>query len=394
MRIKSNSKLHKTQRDPYQSLTRFIVILVAVVAVCGLGAYLVTEIGVNGAYRSQKAKMDQANLAGQQQFDVWLAEESAKYSQGGTTQQAVDPQEKTVWEREVDGALWRVEDQGYLGLENTSTIQIDRATLINGGLLLVNPWHALPSDFSETDLLSVGAASSYKIQVTDSTVRLFPVAFDALQAMITDAEADGLLYYIVREGYRSNDTQTELFNKAMAKLSDKYSGDILIAQTKKEVNYPGTSEYQTGMSFQMRLYNKNETIKGGFQESEQGKWFTENCWKYGVIFRFPSADFPNSSWEDKSYKTGVTLNLNLYRYVGKPHAAAMKVMNYCLEEYVEFLISHPHLLIYQDGALKYEVFRVEAQDGLTAYDLPKPNPASDYSASFDNMGGIVLTYSY
>ena len=37
------------------------------------------------------------------------------------------------------------------------------------------------------------------------------------------------------------------------------------------------------------------------------------------------------------------MHLDLYRYVGEPHALVMKVMGYCLEEYVEFLTDHPHI---------------------------------------------------
>ena len=43
----------------------------------------------------------------------------------------------------------------------------------------------------------------------------------------------------------------ELFTARMDALSDKYSGTILTEQAKKTVNYPGTSEYQTGLSFRI-----------------------------------------------------------------------------------------------------------------------------------------------
>ena len=92
-------------------------------------------------------------------------------------------------------------------------------------------------------------------------------------------------------------------------------------------------------------------------------------------------------------KTGVSAQLNVYRYVGQPHAAAMRIMDYCLEEYVEFLIAHPHICIYQDGALRYEIYRIKAEDAAS-YDLPVPNPASSYIASLDNMGGVVMAYTY
>ncbi|MEG1569677.1 MAG: hypothetical protein RR431_00620, partial [Clostridia bacterium] len=86
--------------------------------------------------------------------------------------------------------------------------------------------------------------------------------------------------------------------------------------------------------------------------------------------------------------------MNLYRYVGKAHAAAMSVLDYCLEEYVEFLIDHPHICIYEDDALKYEIVRIRMTEDTASFSLPVPNPANDYQASMDNMGGIVMAYSY
>ena len=149
---------------------------------------------------------------------------------------------------------------------------------------------------------TVGNTSGWKIAVSDGTVRLFPNAYDALSSMIAGAGEDGLADYLVREAYRSNDTQTELFNKQMDKLSSKYSGDILIEQAKKTVNYPGTSEFQTGLSFKMALYNKADpkVAQAKFMETDQGKWFINNCWKYGVVFRFPTQDYPLAGGEDKS----------------------------------------------------------------------------------------------
>jgi D-alanyl-D-alanine carboxypeptidase len=151
------------------------------------------------------------------------------------------------------------------------------------------------------------------------------------------------------------------------------------------------------MSFRMDVYQSgnSELNNQKFQaESIQGAWLTENCWRYGIIFRFPSKDFPNASWEDKSYKTGISSQLNLYRYVGKAHSAAMRVLNMCLEEYIEFLMAHPHICIYEDGALAYEVVRIKGAGSNESFALPVPNPASSYQASLDNMDGVVMAYSY
>ena len=72
----------------------------------------------------------------------------------------------------------------------------------------------------------------------------------------------------------------------------------------------------------------------------------------------------------------------------------MKVMGFCLEEYIEFLMDHPHISIYQDGAMKYEIVRIKGADASQSYSLPVPNLASDYQGSLDNMDGVVMAYSY
>ena len=63
------------------------------------------------------------------------------------------------------------------------------------------------------------------------------------------------------------------------------------------------------------------------------------------------------------------------------------------EEYLEFLMAHPHITVYEDGALRYEIYRISGADG-DSFTLPVPNPASSYQASLDNLGGGVLAYTY
>ncbi len=393
MRINANKKIHKMKKDPYQQLLKTAGIL-AILVVIGGGAFFLCRFLIENEYRTKARALEKYNMEAQQEFNAKMNTLRSNASGSTEFEEVVDRSELQHWESTIDGAVWRIEDEGKTGLENTRVQTLDRTTLMHGGLLLVNPWHPLPSDFSDVELVGVGTASGYKIQVQDNTVKLLPNAFDALQAMVTAAGEDKLEDYMVREAYRTMDMQTQLFDKQKEKLSADYSGDILIEQTKKSVNFPGTSEYQSGLSFRMDIYNKSNPDLPKFQQSDQGKWFTEHGWKYGVIFRFPTADFPSSAWEDKSYKTGVSIQMNLYRFVGKAHAAAMRIMDYCLEEYVEFLVDHPHICIYKDGQLLYEVFRLPAPEVLTTYDLPVTNPSSDFQASMDNLDGIVMAYTY
>ena len=86
--------------------------------------------------------------------------------------------------------------------------------------------------------------------------------------------------------------------------------------------------------------------------------------------------------------------MDIYRYVGKPNAAVMHTLNLCMEEYVEYLMEHPHLAVYENGVLKYEILRVEG--GNTAEDVTVQisNTALNAIISTDNMGGIIIGMIY
>ncbi len=397
MRTQTNKKVHKIKRDPFKTLLRFAGILAVIVAV-GIGLFYLCSMAVTSDYNATRDRILAENEQGEVEFTAHMNEMRNQQSmEEQPTAGVVDTSTLPYWEKELDGKVWRVQDEGNTGLENTSTISMDRASLINGGLLLVNQWHSLPSDFSEDGLVAIGQASGFSIQVQDNSVLLFQPAYEALTEALNAAKEDGLEYFIAMEGYRSVSEQEALFSAQMQELSGRYSGDRLIAETKKSVNYPGNSDYHTGMTVRMDVYQRgnSELNDQKFQaESAQGKWMAENCWRYGFVFRFPTKDFPNSSWEDKSHKTGVSAKLNMYRFVGKAHSAAMRVMDLCLEEYIEFLMQHPHVCIYEDGALAYEIVRIKGAGNTDTYALPVPNPANSYQASLDNMDGVVMAYSY
>ena len=80
--------------------------------------------------------------------------------------------------------------------------------------------------------------------------------------------------------------------------------------------------------------------------------------------------------------------------MGIENAAVMHLKNFCMEEYIEYLIAHPHIAVYRDGALKYEIVRQEG--GTTAEDVTVsvPQNAASVSVSCDNTGGIIIAVSY
>ena len=309
--------------------------------------------------------------------------------------QAAQPANPSWPEHKSEG--WDLIDLTNYPLENPTAETKTRQDVMYNGMLLINQWHSRPEDFSDTAIVSVGRylGGNDKVQVKDYNVKLFPVAADALLEAVNAAKAENMLHYIIDEGYRSWDDQNALFQKRVTSLSGKYSGDALIEAARKEVNYPGTSEYNSGLSFTLRLYDKNDAEVGApkYSTTPQAAWMNENCWKYGLVFRFPESEWPLPTTQDKSFKTGVSLKMSLYRYVGKGNAALMRHLDMCMEEYVEYLQEHPHVALFVDGVLKYEVYRQYVGDA-PSFDIQLTRNARSHVSSLDNMGGVITVFEY
>ena len=366
------------------------VVMAALAAACFLLKPMVTD-------PLRKTSAD--NLA-KQQADVVRQNQEIQAEYEATilelqNQKAVEPSNPAWPEHKSEG--WDVIDLTNYPLENQTAVASTRADLMTGGMLLLNEWHSRPDDFDDTKITSVGKylGGNSKLQTKDYNGSLFPVASDALLEAINAARDEGLEHFLVEEGYRSWETQNTYFQNKMQKLAEKYSGDTLIAQTKKEVNYPGTSEFNSGLAFTLRLYDKSnpEVAKPKYSTTEQGKWMNRNGWKYGLIFRFPLSAWPLDETQDKSFKTGVSVKLNLYRYVGKGNAAVMHYYDFCMEEYIEYLQEHPHIAVFEDGVLKYEIYRQYVGEAQS-FNLQLTRNARSYSASLDNMGAVITVFEY
>lgn len=324
------------------------------------------------------------NASEQQKYAAALAEFEQETSSGANL----------AWPTQKSEG-WDLLDLTNYPLESPSLVTMTRSEIMNNGLLLVNQWHSRPEDFDESSLVGLGNYFNWAVQVADASVSLFPVAADALKAAIDAAAEEDLTHYYVPEAYRSWDTQNQYFQNRVEKLSTKYTGDALIEAAKKEVNYPGTSEYNSGLSFRLQLYDRNdkEINSTKFSTSSQGIWMNTHCWEYGFVFRFPLNAWPLETSTDKSFVTGISSQMNLYRYVGKGSAAIMHAMDFCLEEYIQYLEEHPHVALFEDGQLKYEVYRQYVGED-DSFQVMVTNKARSYVSSLDNMGGVITVFEY
>ena len=364
-----------------------VIVLTLLFAALTVGCFYAKEWVAGQQAEVLKQAQDEAeahNSAEQEKYAAALAEFEAQTTSGANL----------AWPTPKEEGYDLLDLTNY-PLESPSTVSMTRAQIMNNGLLLINQWHSRPEDFDEKELVGLGNYFNWAIQVADASVSLFPVAADALKAAVDAAAAEDLTHYYVPEAYRSWDTQNQYFQKKVEKLSSKYTGDALIEAAKAEVNYPGTSEYNSGLSFRLQLYDRNdkEVNNTKYSTSSQGIWMNTHCWEYGLIFRFPLNAWPLETSTDKSFVTGISSQMNLYRYVGKGSATIMHAMDFCLEEYIQYLEEHPHVALFEDGQLKYEVYRQYVGDD-DSFDVMVTRRAKSYVSSLDNMGGVITVFEY
>ncbi len=110
--------------------------------------------------------------------------------------------------------------------------------------------------------------------------------------MQADANAVGLSLSIV-SGYRSYVTQRNTYNNYVARdgqaVADTYSAR------------PGHSEHQTGLAIDVN------SLLVSFENTPEGQWLKDNCYKYGFILRYPKG---------KDSITGYMYEPWHFRYVG------------------------------------------------------------------------------
>ena len=368
----------KKQKDAYSKLKGFVIVLFVFVVAAVVGYVLV----------------DQSIVAQQEENQLRAQEENQQ--RAAAHQQTVEAEiqrykEETamVWP-EPKGDAWEILDLANYPVQNTETVYVERDQLITGGLMLLNHWHSIPENFPEGELKSMTNVDR-NVPVRNSSVKLFSNAAYALSDMLAAAKEDGLENYLIEEAFRTNETQQKYYDEEARRYVNSLYGDALDAKVRQRVNAPGTSEYQSGFSFRVDRWREGDAEFNDpkFQTTEHSDWLVENSWKYGFVFRFPVAGYPNATMQDKSYKTGESKMLSVYRYVGKPHAEIMHEMNFCMEEYIEYLRANPHFAVYKNGQKVYEITWQPIGNMYSGIQIEKDRTAIEYIVSMDNVGGVV-----
>lgn len=393
------------KREPMSVLVR-VVIALSVVALVAYGISAAIGVAEKTALANQQKAAQERNDQAERNYQIALAEYHT----------AVQSDQNKPWPAPSGAQGWEIIELTDFPITGNRQ-EIDRQTLLaNSPLMLTNRWHALPQDYYQSKvnvnqggtLVSLMNYTEQKVPTRGVSLEMMPQTADAILNLVTLAglQEPPLVSYHIGTGYRSYEDQEILYNEERAKYIETLQGLALDEKVLENVSAPGTSEFQTGFAFQINLYNSEnpESVRGKFQEKDQGKWFTQNCWQEGVIFRFPTKDHPNSQWLDKSFKTGMTKNYEFYRYVGKPHAAVMQgialetgdmTKQMVLEEYIDYLTEKRHIAVYENGNLKYEIYRLTVDEQAESLSIPLPvGSYSEPMISYDNMGGVIVAITH
>ncbi len=178
---------------------------------------------------------------------------------------------------------------------------------------VVNKTRPLPDNY--TPELTVPNVT-LRLAATAEQMQFGTSATPALEEMFAAAEADGISI-VFGSGYRSYNLQKQFYDSYVAQdgqvAADRYSAR------------PGTSEHQTGLSFDATASNGACHLEICFEDTPEGQWLAKNAHKYGFIIRYP---------ESKENITGYQYEPWHLRYVGVELASEMHHQNIStLEEF-------------------------------------------------------------
>ncbi len=183
-------------------------------------------------------------------------------------------------------------------------------------LRLIDFDHPLGEDFVPASLTDVGDGQQMDSRVAPAFLRL-----------MQDAKAAGFGDAYVCSGYRDYATQHVIYfdNHVDVYMAQGMSEEEANAKARLAVNYPGTSEHQSGLCADVLEYagQDMEPYIGG---SGLMLWLEQHCAEYGFVVRYP---------DNKTGITGVEYEPWHLRYVGQEAARYIMDHGLCLEEFLE-----------------------------------------------------------
>lgn len=236
---------------------------------------------------------------------------------------------------------------------------LNQKDLHRGDLVLINEKNPLPQDFSPQGLVNMWEnRKPGVVGLKDTSQLLAKNAISTVYHMFEDMKNDGAGKCVIVSAYRTVEYQHNLLDEEIESYKEQgFSEQEAMARALEFIAKPGRSEHNYGYAIDVSAEDDNGyLLSGDFEHTTQGKWLKEKSWRYGYIIRYPS---------DKVAITGIGYEPWHLRYVGYPHAAVMKKLNMCLEEYIDYIVKEKSFDVYIGGRAAYRIYYVDADQAAT-----------------------------
>lgn len=180
--------------------------------------------------------------------------------------------------------------------------------------VLVNKENSLDENYAPDDLVTVEVPT---VLENPEVKQLRKVAADALKDMFDQAKKEDIYLY-ARSGYRSYQTQVQLFNNYV----ERHGEDAANRYSAR----PGQSEHQTGLVMDVTSESVNLQLDDAFGETTEGEWLSKHAHEFGFIIRYPKG---------KENVTGYIYEPWHIRYLGAELATEVYESGLTYEEYLE-----------------------------------------------------------
>lgn len=235
-------------------------------------------------------------------------------------------------------------------------VKLKKEDINKGYLILINPDHLLQKEIMNL----VSFNSEFK------NIELEQEANNQLHLALESIKAENKIVPV--SGYRTLEEQIGIYESSLKENGEEF--------TKKFVALPNASEHQTGLAIDLALNEGDiDFICPSFPYYGICQEFRNAAPRYGFIERYK---------DEKKDITKISKEEWHFRYIGYPHSQIMTNLDFCLEEYIDYL----KRFSYPNNPLKYEEYKM--------FYIPYKNEDyielnNDFLVSGNNVDGFILT---
>ncbi|MBP3964573.1 D-alanyl-D-alanine carboxypeptidase family protein [Paenibacillus lignilyticus] len=259
------------------------------------------------------------------------------------------------------------------GHSKANVVQAAYSEIHQGHLVLINREHPIRQEVSTDRLLPLSSFPA--IHTLSENMLLDRTCLRHLADLLEACE--GINDIIAVSGYRTRMEQEQIYESSLAENGAAYTACY--------VALPNKSEHQSGLAIDVGKRNIDvDFIAPAFPDSDVYLTFKQLAAGYGFVQRYK---------EGKEAITHISCEPWHFRYVGYPHAAIMDRNDWCLEEYIDQLRSHPYEedhLVFEDERAYVEIYYVPAASEGSTTTIPLI-PCERYAVSGNNCDGFIVT---